>query len=292
MSDLFSGLEKFGFQDLDMDNIFEDEKAKTKTDENGTKEVVLPKEEDFLLDKGMQCPICDNIFKTRSVKNGRIRRLESDRDLRPRYEYIDTVKYDVSSCPKCGYTAINRYFGHLSGVQVKMIREEVCSKFKANSIKADAATYTYDEAIERYKLALITTIAKKGKASEKAYACLKLAWLYRGKTEELEAGNENPSEEIKIEIANSKKMEQAFYTQAFDGFFKAMASEAYPMCGMEQNTVDFLLANMAFNLKRYDVASKMVANLLTSRSVSRTIKDKALTLKEDIIAELKKTENQ
>ena len=87
-------------------------------------------------------------------------------------------------------------------------------------------------------------------------------------------------------------MEQAFYTQAFDGFFKAMASEAYPMCGMEQNTVDFLLANMAFNLKRYDVASKMVANLLTSRSVSRTIKDKALTLKEDIIAELKKTENQ
>lgn len=292
MSDLFSGLEKFGFQDLDMDSIFEDEKAKPKTDENGNKEVVLPKEEDFLLDKGMQCPICDNIFKTRSVKNGRIRRLESDRDLRPRYEYIDTVKYDVSSCPKCGYTAINRYFGHLSGVQVKMIREEVCSKFKANSIKADAATYTYDEAIERYKLALITTIAKKGKASEKAYACLKLAWLYRGKTEELEAGNENPSEEIKIEIANSKKMEQAFYAQAFDGFFKAMASEAYPMCGMEQNTVDFLLANMAFNLKRYDVASKMVANLLTSRSVSRTIKDKALTLKEDIIAELKKTENQ
>lgn len=292
MSDLFSGLEKFGFQDLDMDNIFEDEKAKTKTDENGNKEVVLPKEEDFLLDKGMQCPICDNIFKTRSVKNGRIRRLESDRDLRPRYEYIDTVKYDVSSCPKCGYTAINRYFGHLSGVQVKMIREEVCSKFKANSIKADAATYTYDEAIERYKLALITTIAKKGKASEKAYACLKLAWLYRGKTEELEAGNENPSEEIKTEIANSKKMEQAFYAQAFDGFFKAMASESYPMCGMEQNTVDFLLANMAFNLKRYDVASKMVANLLTSRSVSRTIKDKALTLKEDIIAELKKTENQ
>lgn len=292
MGDLFSGLEKFGFQDLDMDNIFEDEKTKTKTDENGNKEVVLPKEEDFLLDKGMQCPICDNIFKTRSVKNGRIRRLESDRDLRPRYEYIDTVKYDVSSCPKCGYTAINRYFGHLSGVQVKMIREEVCSKFKANSIKADAATYTYDEAIERYKLALITTIAKKGKASEKAYACLKLAWLYRGKTEELEAGNENPSEEIKTEIANSKKMEQAFYAQAFDGFFKAMASESYPMCGMEQNTVDFLLANMAFNLKRYDIASKMVANLLTSRSVSRTIKDKALTLKEDIIAELKKTENQ
>ena len=100
MSDLFSGLEKFGFQDLDMDSSFEDEKATPKTDENGNKEVVLPKEEDFLLDKGMQCPICDNIFKTRSVKNGRIRRLESDRDLRPRYEYIDTVKYDVSSCPK------------------------------------------------------------------------------------------------------------------------------------------------------------------------------------------------
>lgn len=289
MSDLFSGLEKFGFDKLDMDNIFEDEKAKPAAGAGEKKEAVIPKEEDFLLDKGMQCPICDNVFKTRAVKNGRARRLDSDRDLRPKYEYIDPIKYDVSSCPKCGYTAINRYFGHLSGIQAKMIREEICSKFKPDSISKEVVSYTYDEAIERYKLALITTIAKKGKASEKAYACLKLAWLYRGKKEEIIAKNPELSDANKASVAEAQKMEMAFYAQAFDGFIKAMSSESYPMCGMEQNTVDFLIANMAYNLKKFDVASRMVATLLTSRTVSKQIKDKALVLKEDIIAEIKKT---
>ena len=287
MSDLLSGMEKYGFKDVNLDSIFEDDKPKTVARTAEEKKVEAPKEEDFLLDKGVRCPICDTVFKSRMVKSGRARRLESDRDLRPRFEYIDTIKYDVSSCPKCGYTAINRYFPHLSSAQMKLIREEVCTKFKPEKGMADKLSYTYDEAIERYKLALINTIAKKGKASEKAYECLKISWLYRGKKEEIQAANSNPSEEVKAEILKCEQTETAFYTQALDGFLKAMTSESYPMCGMEQNTVDFLIANMAFNLKRYDLASKFVSALLVSKTTSKTIKDKALTLKEEIISEIK-----
>lgn len=287
MSDLLSGMEKYGFKDVNLDSIFEDDKPKTVARTAEEKTVEAPKEEDFLLDKGVRCPICDTVFKSRMVKSGRARRLESDRDLRPRFEYIDTIKYDVSSCPKCGYTAINRYFPHLSSAQMKLIREEVCTKFKPEKGMADKLSYTYDEAIERYKLALINTIAKKGKASEKAYECLKISWLYRGKKEEIQAVNSNPSEEVKAEILKCEQTETAFYTQALDGFLKAMTSESYPMCGMEQNTVDFLIANMAFNLKRYDLASKFVSALLVSKTTSKTIKDKALTLKEEIISEIK-----
>lgn len=287
MSDLLSGMEKYGFKDVNLDSIFEDDKPKTVARTAEEKTVEAPKEEDFLLDKGVRCPICDTVFKSRMVKSGRARRLESDRDLRPRFEYIDTIKYDVSSCPKCGYTAINRYFPHLSSAQMKLIREEVCTKFKPEKGMADKLSYTYDEAIERYKLALINTIAKKGKASEKAYECLKISWLYRGKKEEIQAANSNPSEEVKAEILKCEQTETAFYTQALDGFLKAMTSESYPMCGMEQNTVDFLIANMAFNLKRYDLASKFVSALLVSKTTSKTIKDKALTLKEEIISEIK-----
>lgn len=287
MSDLLSGMEKYGFKDVNLDSIFEDDKPKTVARTPEEKTVEAPKEEDFLLDKGVRCPICDTVFKSRMVKSGRARRLESDRDLRPRFEYIDTIKYDVSSCPKCGYTAINRYFPHLSSAQMKLIREEVCTKFKPEKGMADKLSYTYDEAIERYKLALINTIAKKGKASEKAYECLKISWLYRGKKEEIQAANSNPSEEVKAEILKCEQTETAFYTQALDGFLKAMTSESYPMCGMEQNTVDFLIANMAFNLKRYDLASKFVSALLVSKTTSKTIKDKALTLKEEIISEIK-----
>ena len=33
---------------------------------------------------------------------------------------IDTNKYEVASCPKCGFTAMHRYFGHLSSLQIKI----------------------------------------------------------------------------------------------------------------------------------------------------------------------------
>ena len=222
MSDLLSGMEKYGFKDVNLDSIFEDDKPKTVARTAEEKTVEAPKEEDFLLDKGVRCPICDTVFKSRMVKSGRARRLESDRDLRPRFEYIDTIKYDVSSCPKCGYTAINRYFPHLSSAQMKLIREEVCTKFKPEKDMADKLSYSYDEAIERCKLALINTIAKNGKASEKAYECLKISWLYRGKKEEIQAANSNPSEEVKAEILKCEQTETAFYTKGLSEFLKAM----------------------------------------------------------------------
>ncbi len=82
---------------------------------------------------------------------------------------------------------MNRYFTHLSTGQVKMIEEGVCHKFKGQKQPKEEPMepYSYEKAIERYKLALYNTLVKKGKNSEKAYECLKISWLYRGWIEEL-----------------------------------------------------------------------------------------------------------
>ena len=87
------------------------------------------KEAEYLFDKNVECPLCDSTFRTRVVKTGRVRRLESDFDLRPRHPDVDTIKYDVVSCPYCGYTALNRFFTDLTRGQKMLIREGVCSKF-------------------------------------------------------------------------------------------------------------------------------------------------------------------
>ena len=73
----------------------------SQTEEKPTEEKVIP-EEEFLLAKTVRCKVCDQVFKTKVVKNGRVKRLEPDQDLRPRFQYIDTLKYDVTSCPNCG----------------------------------------------------------------------------------------------------------------------------------------------------------------------------------------------
>ena len=291
MSDLLSGLEKFGFDDVDMGNLFEDG-SKPKVSENATPEekaAAAPKEEDFLLEKGTRCPVCDGVFKALQVKSARIKRLEPDLDLRPRYQDIDTIKYNVLSCPKCGYTAHSRDFDHLSSVQVKLIKDNICTKYKPTPVTDDGAIhgYDYDTAIERYKLALFNTLAKKGKTSEKAYECLNLAWLYRGKKEELVAKNPSMDEATKAQLADAVKNEQAFYAQAFDGMNKAIASENFPICGMDETTVDFLIAAMAYNLKKYDFASRFISSILVSRTANDRIKGKARDMKEKIIEAIK-----
>ena len=159
---LFKGLEKFGLKTEGTENLFEEEKRTNASTEQGEAKEEIPSEESFLLEKSVRCTVCDKVFKTKMIKNGRVKRLEPDFDLRPRFMYIDTLKYDVASCPNCGYTAMNRYFEHLSSVQIKLIKEKICANFKPTG--EEPAVYDYDTAINRYKLALFNTLVKKGKA--------------------------------------------------------------------------------------------------------------------------------
>lgn len=280
---LLAGLEKFGLKAENTTNLFEEEKKKT-MDASGEVKEEIPSEESFLLDKAIRCAVCDKVFKTKLIKNGRVKRLEPDFDLRPRYEYIDTNKYGVSSCPYCGYTALDRFFDHLTSVQIKLIKEGVCANFKGNG-DVEPKVLDYDMAIERYKLALFNTIVKKGKASEKAYTCLKIAWLLRGKAENVDAEDPNAAQ-IKKEC---KEQEEAFYQQAYEGFTKAVSSENFPICGMDATTMDYLMAVMSDHYKRYDVASKCIARILQTPAASKRMKDLALELKKKIVEDIKKS---
>lgn len=226
--------------------------------------------------------MCEKDFRTKAVKSGKTRRLQPDRDLRPRFQYIDTLKYDVFSCPHCGYSALARDFDNIIPARAKLIREQISSKFTPQE-EPEADFYTYDMAIARYKLALLNTTVKKGKESEKAYTCLKLAWILRGKADTL-------SEDIPEEKEAKKKCqeeEEVFYQQAYEGFSKAISEEMYPICGMDENTMDYLLACMSYHFEKYEMASKCLARVLTSSNASRRLKDMALELKEDIVAQLK-----
>ena len=100
MDGLLSGLEQFGLTNLENMDLYEKPK-KVEKDEQG-KPVPVMQEQDFLFDKSFTCPICDREFKSRTVKIGKAKLAGSDLDLRPRYEQIDLLKYDIIMCPYCG----------------------------------------------------------------------------------------------------------------------------------------------------------------------------------------------
>jgi hypothetical protein len=133
---------------------------------------------------------------------------------------------------------------------------------------------------------LYNAIVKKGSTSEKAYICLKLSWLCRGKAEVFLA--RGAFEESQT-MQRLRQEEQSYYEQAFEGLQKAVSTENFPICGMDQNTMDFLLAQMAFRLGQYELASKLVSRILTSQGAGRNVKDKALDLKQEIIDSIRQT---
>ncbi|MCD7708308.1 MAG: DUF2225 domain-containing protein [Clostridiales bacterium] len=248
-------------------------------------------EEEFLLAKTVTCPVCDQVFKSYSVKSGRVRRLPPDFDLRPQSKFIDTNKYEVASCPKCGYTSMNRYWTNMTSGQMKLIREQVSTRYKPSGVvnmSNEVHAYSYDEAIKRYKLSLFCSMIKKAHTSEMAYTYLKIAWLYRGMAEEAEA----LGDEGKAKAAEARENEATYYEKAYDGMVDAVATENFPICGMDETTINILLASMAYKLEKYDVASKLVSTVLVSRVANSAAKDRAMALKEKIVVKLHKDQPQ
>lgn len=282
MSGLLSGLGEFGLGNLEGMELFA-----SKEDKNGGRgqvktEAPIVKETDFLFDKSFTCPVCDSEFKAKTVKSGKARLVGTDMDLRPKYADIDVLKYDVLVCPKCGYATLSRYFKFITSHQMKRIKEVISKTYKPKEDTAE--TYSYEEALERYKLALANAIVKQAKASEKAYICLKAAWLLRGKKESLDTAA-GDYEKLKKAV---EEEENEFMKNAYDGFMAARQAESFPMCGMDEITVDYLIATMAYGFKQYDVASKLVGTILVSTTASHRMKDKARELKDLVLKELKK----
>ena len=126
-------------------------------------------------------------------------------------------------------------------------------------------------------MALLNTVVKSGKNSERAYTCLKLAWLCRGKRELLMQG-----EHTKEELTDLASEEKELLVNAFEGFEVAFGKEDFPMCGMDQYTMMYLLAEMARRIGRVDEAKRYVSKVLVARDAQQRIKDKAFDLKEKL----------
>ncbi len=287
MGGLFDGLESFGLGKLEKVNLFDEEKKEQKNGINGASaNTHVFTEEDLIFDKTFNCPVCDEQFQSKMVRTGKVKLLGADTDLRPKYQLVDSLKYDAIICPKCGYAALSRFFKFMMSSQAKLIKENITSSFKG--LAKTGNIYTYDDAILRHKLALVNAVVKKAKNSEKAYICLKMAWLYRGKAESLPADTPDKDNVIK----DLAKTEAELLNNAYEGFEAAFMKESFPMCGMDDMTVTYLVAELARRTGRYDEASRWISKVITSREANERIKNKARDIKELLTKQMQTEESK
>ncbi len=276
MAGIFSGFEKLGLGNLGGEELFEDPRKKEVVvkKEEPKKKLQLINEEDYLFSKKYKCPVCDSEFESKTVRTGKVRMKGVDIDLRPDYDELDQNKYDIIACTECGYAALARYFPTLNKIQIDDIRVKICMNYKhepnRNSI------YTYEYAKRLYQLALANAVVKKAKNSEKAYLCLKYAWVIRGETQKMDPSADGYETKKK----ENEEQEKELLSNALNGFIMARQTEEFPIAGMDSTTLDYIMAALAVETGQKELATKMISEILSSRTAKSTVKDKARTLKE------------
>lgn len=271
---LFSGMDKFGIKNVDSKQLYAKEEKPAEKKETVVHQEPAEPEENFLFAKKYTCPVCNSEITSLTVKSSKVRMIGSDMDLRPKYQQMDATKYDVVLCPKCGYANMAKNFPMVMPAHKKLIIDNISKNFHYEDPGSTA--YSYDEAITRYKIALSNAMVKKSKDSEKAYICLKMAWVIRGKEENLDPampGYEDALEECKVDEKGALQL-------AKDGFISARASEDFPLAGMDETTVDYLISALSVELDDPKTAAKLLSNIIVSKTANSRVKDKARDLME------------
>ena len=90
--DLMSGLDKFGLNPEDINDLYDEDKEAATGDAPVAAPVQTEDETDFVFAKSVTCPVCDESFQTLTVRASKVRLVGSDDDFRPVYKGIDTIK--------------------------------------------------------------------------------------------------------------------------------------------------------------------------------------------------------
>lgn len=232
-------------------------------------------EKSLLLDRSYTCPVCDSKIKAKSVKTNTAKFVDTCADLRPIHSNINVTKYEVVSCNNCGYTALTKNFDQSTQIQRKLLRERIQANFKPRE-EVECDYYTTEYAISRLKMALLCAVSKNGKEGEVGNICLKISWLFQDLTDELDKND--PDYETKKESYLSQA--DSFAMNAYEHLTKARMTEDFPIAGMSETTLDYLLAFLAYKKGEYTTAMQYLSGVITNRSTTPRLKEKSLELKE------------
>lgn len=279
---ILSGLESLGLGGLENVDIFESKKEKKDEGNNGENAAdAVVSEEDYLLQKTFECPVCDAEFKQSVIRHNKIRNYGHDLDLRPRNEGVDTLKYDVVVCNKCGYAALTKFHGPMPRPHRNLLRENIMPRFKP--MKTENVVITYEEAVVRYKLAMMNAVVRQAKDSEKAYIALKLSWIYRGMQETLPEDTKDYEETLEMLKAQERENQKI----ALEGFTKAMTAETPPYAGMNVETLDYILAVLNMEAGEYAKAKRILSTILSSPKTTKVHRSQAEAVLEELRTRMK-----
>ena len=185
-----------------------------------------------MYEKEVECPICKSHFKTLKLKSNAVSVLKKDEDFCTHYKGENPMFYEIFVCPVCAYSASESSFNDLTVYEQKLLE----NAFEGRQVSRNyCGERNMADALDSFKLALLTAKIKKSKNSTIAGICLKIAWLYRM-------------------MESESEKEKQFMEFAFDNYVTAFGSENLPLGNLDEMTVFYLLGELARRLDKIDDA--------------------------------------
>jgi len=221
--------------------------------------------DEILFNHNCSCPICEINFKTKKIHDKKIIILKKDTDFCTYYEEPNPYLYEINVCPNCGFSFTNSLNKKLSAANI----DNFVKVFAPQWNKIDyTGERNIEQAIDTYKLAIVSGQIIEMKPSYLAKICLKICWLFR--------------------MAGRKKEELRFMKGAVDFFEKAFETEDFSRSdSMEPEMIVYLLGELNFRLNNYEETkkwfniglSKYGNNASSNKQTINTIRDRWLEIK-------------
>lgn len=227
----------------------------------------IEEEKKLLFNKSITCPACQNNFKAKAVKVNAPRIDRKDSDFFIVYKGVNPYFYDVWICNNCGYSALKIDFESLRGKQVEFILNSIKPKWTPKNYPS---VYDINIAIERYKLALITSSIIKKKPSTKGMICLKIAWMYR--------------------LLGKQDLENSFLEKTLTLFEDTYLNETLPVYGMQKPNLLYMIGELHRRLGDFDKALRNFSLVLIDETASYRLKELTRDMR-DLIKAAKQKEN-
>ncbi|MBD7910241.1 MULTISPECIES: DUF2225 domain-containing protein [Clostridium] len=210
-------------------------------------------------DKEIVCPICENKFKVKIVKVNSPRITSKDSDFFIRYSVVNPYFYDVWMCNHCGYSSMKADFPKIKSFQKELVLDGITKKWTP---RVYPESLTVDNAIERYKLALVTSMIIEKPNSTKAMILLKLAWMYR--------------------LKKDVEKEMAFLKQSITAFLDAYSMEDFPIYGMQRDSISYLIGELYRRTNNEKEALTWYSKVFSTVGASQKLKDLARNGKDSL----------
>lgn len=224
---------------------------------------------EHIYEKTVDCPICKNTFNTYAVKVNSPRMLSKDSDFFINYGVINPYLYDVWICNRCGYTSMKADFNKIKSYHKEIVLLNITPKWSQRKYPENP---TVNQAIEKYKLALINSMTLERPQSSNGMICLKIAWMYR--------------------LLKDSKNELNYLDKALKSLQEAFFKEDFPMYGMQRDSMTYLIGELNRRLNKFDEALKWYSKTISTIGATYKIKELARDGRDKIKDCTKEKENE